>query len=216
MPFSCLICRTNTETVPFKVSVQILQGELRYGPDFFPPNVPEPKTNEGLNKQAETEQRGAHLCSPSEVKSHDLRKLTCPVLGDQWEMSLPPSPPSPQLEIQYFYTSRLCASYLPTGLSAAAAADARVIFSHTGSREPPASLMPHTSAQGLNEGVWSALVCESVCVCACLCMCEKGGVLLFLFPHECCIFYLRTHMHGCTRLDFICTEYAFIFYDGSR
>lgn len=81
VPFSCLICRTNTEKVPLKVSVQILQGEFRPGPDFSPPKHPRTKENEGVNKQTEREQRGARRrppsAQPAEVKAHDLRKLTC-------------------------------------------------------------------------------------------------------------------------------------------
>lgn len=58
----------------------------------------------------------------------------------------------------------------------------RVIFSHTGSREPPVSPMPHTH---------QPRVCVQYC-CVCWgCMCEQAVSLIALSPHECCIFIFQ-------------------------
>lgn len=55
-------------------------------------------------------------------------------------------------------------------------------------REPPVSLRPHThthtSAQGLNEGVCSLLLCLLM---GCVCVCEEVVSFIALPPHECCI-----------------------------
>ena len=81
-----------------------------------------------------------------------------------------------------------------------APADAEVIFSLTSSREPPVSLVPHTSAQGLIECVWGRCVCAAV---------EAGFFYFLLFPHKCCIFLLLffENTHGCTCL---CTFSHFV------
>lgn len=102
------------------------------------------------------------------------------------------------------------------------AAVAGVIFSHASSREPPLSPMPHTSAQGLNEGVWLVLVCPlSVCMRVAACVKRKGGGSFISLSLPLMHFYLSegatdAHMHGCTRLEFICTTYIFIVFDDRR
>lgn len=197
-----------TRSCFLKISqVQILHAEFRYGGS----NVP--KTNKSLSRQAEMSVyvRGRMACSLlHEGTKHDPFK----VIASSWtghERGRHHRHITKTGNWIFLYLLSLC--FLSPYRSVSLLQTPGLFLA---TRVPENLQFPWclTSAQSLNEGVCLVPVCP-LSVCAAACVKRREGGLLFLpfLMNVAFLSFRSCHrcMHGCTRLEFICTKHIFTY-----